>query len=161
MDSATRVELSYMNRRPALPYETWNYAHNRDYLCYIQEQLGRAEDSMRGAKDLIAAPVDPEMNPAEAYFTQFPLMRALVKFERWGEILDGKTLKPMKDPFADMIRVAAEVMALVETGRDADDGRGGEEGCRREHAAGLAVAEHPPRGGSVGASGGWGPLGRA
>jgi len=40
MDSATRIELRYMNDRLALPFETWNYPHNRNYLCYIQEQLG-------------------------------------------------------------------------------------------------------------------------
>ncbi|HRF59064.1 MAG TPA: redoxin domain-containing protein [Fimbriimonadaceae bacterium] len=117
MDSATRVELSYMNNRLALPYETWNYAHNRDYLCYIQEQLGRGNDSIRGAKDLIAAPQDPEVNPADTEWTQFPLMRALVKFERWGEILDGKTLRPMQGPEMNAMRTAAEVIALLETGK--------------------------------------------
>ncbi|WP_309711516.1 hypothetical protein, partial [Armatimonas sp.] len=34
MDSATRTELRYMNDRLALPFETWNYPHNRNYLCY-------------------------------------------------------------------------------------------------------------------------------
>jgi hypothetical protein len=47
MDSATRTELRYMNQRLALPYETWNYPHNRNYLCYIQEQLGMADASIR------------------------------------------------------------------------------------------------------------------
>jgi peroxiredoxin len=117
MDSATRVELSYMNNRLALPYETWNYAHNRDYLCYIQEQLGRANESIQGAKDLIAAPMDPEVNPADAYWTQFPLLRALVKFERWSEILDGKTLKPVKEPLGELMRSGAEVLALVKMDR--------------------------------------------
>lgn len=115
--SATRVELSYMNNRLALPYETWSYAHNRDYLCYIQEQLGRAQESIQGAKDLIASPVDPEKNPADAYWTQFPLIRALVKFERWNEILDGKTLKPANDPMGMMMFGAVEVLALVKTDR--------------------------------------------
>lgn len=117
MDSATRVELAYMNRRLALPYETWNYAHNRDYLCYIQEQLGRAGASIQGAKDLIAAPKDPEANPDDAYWAQIPLLRALVKFERWSEILDGNTLTPAKDPLADLMRMTAEVLALVKTDR--------------------------------------------
>ncbi|ARU40924.1 hypothetical protein CCB80_07110 [Armatimonadetes bacterium Uphvl-Ar1] len=120
MDSATRVELSYMNNRLALPYETWNYAHNRDYLCYIQEQLGRAEESIQGAKDLIAAPGNPEMNPADGYWTQFPLLRALVKFERWEEILDGKTLMAANDPFAGMMFGSAEVIALLKTNRKAE-----------------------------------------
>lgn len=116
MDSATRVELGYMNKRLALPYETWNYAHNRDYLCYIQEQLGRANESIQGAKDLIAAPSDPEINPTEVYWTQFPLMRALVKFERWSEILGG-ALKPGQTPMDQILISAAETLALVKTDR--------------------------------------------
>lgn len=117
MDSATRVELSYMNKRLALPYETWNYAHNRDYLCYIQEQLGRAEESIRGAKDLIAAPVPTAMNPRDTFWTQFSLYRALIKFEKWTEILDGKTLKPVTGPQEVLFRNTIEVLALTKTGR--------------------------------------------
>ena len=117
MDSSTRVELQYMNQRLALPSETWNYPHNRDYLCYIQEQLGRANDSMRGAKDLINAPKPPEFEESMAFFFQMPLMRALVKFERWDEILDGKTLSKAADPFAGMFQSTLEIIALTKTNR--------------------------------------------
>jgi hypothetical protein len=91
MDTATRVELRYMNERMALPFETWNYAHNRNYLCYIQEQLGMPEASLQGARDLLAAPRDPERNKDINYgaFGQgmIALVRALVKFERWDDVL--------------------------------------------------------------------------
>ena len=89
MDSATRTELRYMNERLALPFETWNYAHNRNYLCYIQEQLGLADASIQGARDLLAAPRDPDYNPdsyGSASEGVLALVRALVKFERWKEI---------------------------------------------------------------------------
>jgi hypothetical protein len=91
MDTATRVELRYMNERMALPFETWNYAHNRNYLCYIQEQLGMPEASLQGARDLLAAPRDPEINKDNitTLLTKgmVALVRALVKFERWDDIL--------------------------------------------------------------------------
>ena len=91
MDTATRVELRYMNQQLALPFETWNYAHNRNYLCYIQEQLGMADAALQGARDLLAAPRDPEANKDNEYgaFDQgmFALVRALLKFERWDDIL--------------------------------------------------------------------------
>ncbi|MBC8063301.1 MAG: redoxin domain-containing protein [Chlorobia bacterium] len=91
MDSATRIELRYMNDRLALPFETWNYPHNRNYLCYIQEQLGMAEASLQGARDMLAAPRDPEYNPEEmgriTMEGHAALVRALVKFERWDQIL--------------------------------------------------------------------------
>ncbi|MBX3097420.1 MAG: hypothetical protein KF812_11205, partial [Fimbriimonadaceae bacterium] len=87
MDSATRVELQHMNERLALPFENWNYPHNRDYLSYIQEQLGRPEESIQGILDILNSPLDPETK-AEQYPAQTSLVRALVKFERWDQILD-------------------------------------------------------------------------
>ena len=93
MDSATRVEQQYMREHKILPYhELWNYAHNRDYLCFFQEQLGMADAAVDGARQLIATPLDPKFNnPTNAGVTYreglAALRRALVKFERWEEIL--------------------------------------------------------------------------
>jgi len=93
MDSATRVEKEYMQRRMIFPFNDWNYAHNRNYLAYIQEQLGMAERSLAGARELLAAPLDPKYNKADASdhgtFREglHILARALVKFERWEEIV--------------------------------------------------------------------------
>jgi len=92
MDSAARTELRYMNDRLALPFETWNYPHNRNYLCYIQEQLGMANLALQGANDLLRAPKDPEFNPVDqgglVAQGQEAVMRNLLKFERWHEILE-------------------------------------------------------------------------
>ncbi len=127
MDAATRVELRYMNERMALPYETWNYAHNRNYLCYIQEQLGMAEAALQGARDLIAAPRDPESNKDNTYgaFDQgmVALVRALVKFERWDEILNttNSTAIPWRDlPSDKLMRGFAETLARVGKGETFD-----------------------------------------
>jgi len=88
MDGATRIELRYMNDRLALPFETWNYSHNRNYLCYIQEQLGMVEVALKGARDLLFSPRDPNSRVDDAYGEGITaLCRALVKFERWDEIL--------------------------------------------------------------------------
>ena len=95
MDSALRVEAQYMKQRMIMPFNDWNYAHNRNYLSYIQEQLGMAEAAIAGARMLIAAPLDPQYDKAEEYGTRWQgmiaLMRGLLKFERWQEILDPKT----------------------------------------------------------------------
>ncbi|MCO5298107.1 MAG: redoxin domain-containing protein, partial [Fimbriimonadaceae bacterium] len=116
MDSATRVELKYMNDRLALPFENWNYPHNRDYLCYIQEQLGRAEDSIRGARDIMRSPKDPG-NFVSGYPAVLALTRALLKFERWDEILDEKTFPAAENPIEALTVGAAKVIALAELGR--------------------------------------------
>ncbi len=124
MESATRVELRYMNERLALPFETWNYPHNRNYLCYIQEQLGLPETSLQGARNLLAAPRDPERNKDGNYGSYdqglIALVRALIKFERWDEIL-----KPGAIPWRDLPgdkeqRAFAETMAYLGQGKLVD-----------------------------------------
>lgn len=120
MDTATRVELRYMNQRLALPFETWNYAHNRNYLCYIQEQLGMPEASLQGARDLLAAPRDPQSNTDTNYgaFNEgmIALVRALVKFERWDDVLaaSNSTAIPWREiPEDKNLRAFAETMAYI------------------------------------------------
>jgi len=119
MDSATRIELRYMNERLALPFETWNYSHNRNYLCYIQEQLGMAEASLRGARDLLSAPRDPA-EPYDAAHSEgiIAMCRALVKFERWDNILrPGLIPWRESDESDNLIRAAVETLALAGTGK--------------------------------------------
>jgi peroxiredoxin len=98
MDSATRVEKAYMQKRLTLPLNAWNYAHNRNYLSYIQEQLGMPSLAMDGARQLLEAPRDPDANnPEEGSYNAYgqgmaALQRGLVKFERWEEILTEGSL---------------------------------------------------------------------
>jgi len=116
MDSATRVELRHMNERFALPFENWNYPHNRDYLCYIQEQLGRAEASIQGSRDILRSPRDPKA-PYGDYPAILPLIRAMLKFERWNDILDDKALPDPGQPMLAPFKQVARVIALTELGR--------------------------------------------
>jgi peroxiredoxin len=123
MDSATRVELRYMNQQLALPFETWNFAHNRNYLCWIQEQLGMVDASVQGARDLLAAPRDPEANKDNTYgaFDQgmIALVRALLKFERWDEVLttsNAVAIPWRETPEDKELRAFAETLAHIGKG---------------------------------------------
>ena len=123
MDTATRVELRYMNQQLALPFETWNFAHNRNYLCYIQEQLGMADAALQGAHDLLSAPRDPEANKDNNYgaFDQgvIALVRALLKFERWDEVLttSNAVAIPWREIPSDKdLRAFAETLAYTGKG---------------------------------------------
>lgn len=104
MDSATRAEKSYMRERMIFPFNAWNYGHNRNYLNYILEQLGRAEDAIFGARQMIDAPLDPSFNSEKGYSTHsqgmVSLLRTLVKFERWKDLVDSKTF-PWRDQLSD------------------------------------------------------------
>ena len=96
MDRATRVEKHYMRERLIFPFHYGNHAHNRNYLSFIQEQLGMAEASLDGARQLLSAPLDPKYNDPGGGYSVFReglvnLVRNLAKFERWEEILtDGE-----------------------------------------------------------------------
>jgi peroxiredoxin/tetratricopeptide (TPR) repeat protein len=122
MDSATRIELSYMNDRLALPFETWNYPHNRNYLCYIQEQLGMFEASLQGARDMLGAPRDPEANAEDsgriALEGRAAMVRALVKFEKWDQIMTPGTIGwDATNDFGKFEQAFIETMALNGQGK--------------------------------------------
>jgi peroxiredoxin/cytochrome c-type biogenesis protein CcmH/NrfG len=100
MDAATRREKEYMQQRMTFPFNNWNYAHNRNYLSYIQEQMGMEKAAVFGARQLIDAPLDPETN-ADAYNSSHSyglasLARALLKFERWDDLLKAGNI-PWRD----------------------------------------------------------------
>jgi len=124
MDAATRVELRYMSERLALPFETWNYRHNRNYLCYIQEQLGMATASLEGASDLLAAPRDPQRNKEResSIFDQgmTAQIRALVTFERWDDILKPGTIAWRGDDDDKLLRGLVETLAYTGQGKTVD-----------------------------------------
>ena len=92
MDAATRVEKRYMMESLTFPFNNWNYSHNRTYLSYIQEQLGMVEAAISGARQLMDAPLDPNQNNEKAFGSHSrgiaALARALLKFERWDELLN-------------------------------------------------------------------------
>jgi peroxiredoxin len=118
LDSATRAEIAYMARRMVFPYNTWNYAHNRNYLSYVQEQLGLPSEAIRGARELLAVPLDPKLNDATRFSPHWQgvaaLTRALIKFEKWDEILKAESI-PWGTSLRDRLgRGYAEALAKIE-----------------------------------------------
>lgn len=106
MDSATRTEVRHMHERQVYPFNYWNWGHNRAYLSYIQEELGLPDLAIAGARDLINAPQDPEANDKSPYSSHSQGIRAmarvLVKYERWKDLLDTRTI-PWRDSKEDKL----------------------------------------------------------
>jgi peroxiredoxin len=106
MDAATRVEKRYMQESLTFPFNNWNYAHNRNYLSYIQEQLGLPEAAIFGARQLIDAPLDVDEKGEESVSTRSmgiaALARAFLKYERWDDLLAEKGV-PWRDTPADKV----------------------------------------------------------
>ncbi len=120
MDAATRVEIRRMHERMVFPYNYWNYGHNRAYLSYIQEQLGMVDAALYGARQLVDVPLDPKDNLDAQYSPHSQginsMLRALIKFERWRELLDKKSI-PWREIFRDKILKAyAETRAHIALG---------------------------------------------
>jgi peroxiredoxin len=109
MDAATRREKQYMQERLTFPFNNWNYGHNRNYLSYIQEQMGMVDAALFGARQLIAAPLDPEAN-GDAFNSSHSygiasLARGLLKFERWDDLLRENNI-PWRDILSDKVNQA-------------------------------------------------------
>ena len=112
MDVAARVEAGYLRKRMKFPFNSWNYAHNRDYLSYLQEQLGLPSLAIAGAKELLDGPARSKDDQPD----RMPLLRALVKYERWKELLDDKTFGS-GDTLADKVqRHYVEALAHIGLG---------------------------------------------
>ena len=122
MDAATRVEKEYMHERMIQPDQNWNYAHNLDYLCYIQEQLGMFDAAMTGVKQLMAGPRSAKKGLAASgnFLDKFSAVRLLVKSERWDEILDsenGLITWDQKNPIDQFLSGYLRSHALIGTGQ--------------------------------------------
>lgn len=141
MDAATRVEIRHMTEQMVFPFNYWNYGHNRNYLSYIQEQLGMAEAAIFGARQLLEAPLDPKENGDRPYGNHSQglraLVRALLRYERWDDILSPRGI-PWRDILIDKaFRHYAETRAWI--------ARGDRIQADRSFAAHAALAEEAGR----------------
>jgi tetratricopeptide (TPR) repeat protein len=98
-ETARAKERSYMAADPLYPHD--HYFHNELFLIYVLGALGRYKDAINESRSLMAVPETlPERDAADgssSYRTGwFSLMRTLVRFEKWNDILDGVTL-PLYD----------------------------------------------------------------
>ncbi len=95
--AAAAKEREYMSADPQ--YSRLSYLHNEVFLIHVLGSQGRYQDAMSRIADLMSAKESPDVR--EFYFRigWFSLMKTLVRFERWNEILDGKTLPFYGQPF--------------------------------------------------------------
>jgi tetratricopeptide (TPR) repeat protein len=69
------------------------YGHNVHFLTTVYNYQGRYRDSLRASQELLDATQTPaEAKSRAALEGRLAKMRTLVRFEKWDEILDGKTL---------------------------------------------------------------------
>ncbi|HZS08864.1 MAG TPA: tetratricopeptide repeat protein [Blastocatellia bacterium] len=75
------------------------YGHNVHFLAMVYAYQGRYRDGMRASQELLDVERQPgEENSRAGFEGRLARLRILVRFEKWDEILDGKTL-PEEGPF--------------------------------------------------------------
>jgi peroxiredoxin/thioredoxin-like negative regulator of GroEL len=93
MDASARAERIYFYNEHELPYESWDYAHDQDFLISSLGYNGRLREGEALAWELVDIPHDPQYNSGSTGSTagtgRFGLMRMRVRGERWDEILTG------------------------------------------------------------------------
>lgn len=91
-------EREYMAADPN--YSRLSFTHNEILLLHVLGSQGRYQDAISRISELMSS---KEANPGERQFIYrigwFALMKTLVRFEKWNEILDGKTLPLFNQPF--------------------------------------------------------------
>jgi tetratricopeptide (TPR) repeat protein len=69
------------------------YGHNVHFLAMVYGYQGRYRDAALTSRELLDATRAPEEQKSRAAFEgRFSMLRALVRFEKYDEILDGKSL---------------------------------------------------------------------
>jgi tetratricopeptide (TPR) repeat protein len=106
-------------------YPTGHYGHNVHFLIHALNLGGRYDDSMKWVQDLFTYKENPRErsgNNQRGVWRQgyFGLIKSTVRFEKWNEILDGKTLPVYDKPEQQAWRHWAIGLASSATGQAAN-----------------------------------------
>ena len=84
-------------------YPTGHYGHNVHFLIHALNLGGRYDDSMKWVQDLFTYKDNPRERSGNNQRTvwrqgYFGMIKSVVRFEKWNEILDGKTIPVYDKP---------------------------------------------------------------
>jgi len=103
-------------------YPTGHYGHNVHFLIHALNLGGRYDDSMKWVQNLFTFKENPRernSNNQRNVWRQgyFGLIKSVVRFEKWDEILDGKTIPTYDKPEQQAWRHWAIALAYSATGQ--------------------------------------------
>jgi Tfp pilus assembly protein PilF len=103
-------------------YPNGHYGHNVHFLIHALNLGGRYDDSMKWVQDLFTYKENPRErngNNQRTVWRQgyFGLIKSTVRFEKWNEILDGKTIPVYDKPEQNAWRHWAIGLAYSATGQ--------------------------------------------
>ena len=131
-EASARVDHAHMMRDRVLPDQIHNFAHNNEWLTRNLNHLGRANDAVALARNMIELPRHPEYNslakpdaPTEygkrgsARYGRTRLLETLLRYEMWDEIISASQtvyLEKTTIPEEQAKRLAAVGMARYALG---------------------------------------------
>ena len=118
--AAAANELNWINADTLYP--TGHHGHNMHFLIHALNLGGRYQESIAKVKDLLAFKENPRErngNVQTGPWRQgyFGLIKTMVRFEKWNEILDGQTIPVYDRPEQNAWRHWATGLAYAATGQ--------------------------------------------
>lgn len=100
LERSAEVDRAYIrDNNETTDHAAGPYGHNIHLLAMVYGYQGRYRDAVRASQELLDATNKPaEEKSRTAYEGRISMMRALVRFEKWDEILSGKLI-PAAGPF--------------------------------------------------------------
>lgn len=91
-EASARVDHAYMIRDQLMPDQIHNYAHNNEWLIRSLGLIGRPNQAVAVAKNMIEMPRHPKYNHFDnrgsATYGRERLVQILVGYQRWAELLE-------------------------------------------------------------------------
>ena len=90
-EASARTDHAHMMRDWVLPDQIHNYAHNNEWLCRSLRHIGRVQDSLDLAMNMVELPRHPNYNLLDgrynsATFGRKRLIETLTYYERWEQL---------------------------------------------------------------------------
>ncbi len=123
-EASARVDHAHMMRDLVLPDQIHNYAHNNEWLIRNLIKVGRVQDAIDLAKNMIELPRHPKYNTLRrrgrsASYGRSRLFDVLQSFELWEELIDYCNtvyLEPTDIPREQIKRIQALARAYYSLG---------------------------------------------
>ncbi len=102
-EASARVDHAHMMRDHVLPDQIHNYAHNNEWLIRNLQKIGRVNDAISLAKNMIELPRHPKLNTlskGSASYGRQRLIQTLAAYRQWADVValaDTMYLEPTDD----------------------------------------------------------------
>lgn len=127
-EASARVDHAHMMRDGLLPDQIGNFAHNNEWLIRNLNHVGRVQDAVDLAKNMIELPRHPKYNTlakrGSTSYGRDRLFETLSRYERWDEMIalcGSPYLEPTDDESQQVKRLRHLGRAYLRKG-DADNG---------------------------------------